>query len=197
MAMLAGCGFSIGIGDNTPADAPPDTAIDAAIDVAIDSSSCPPFYRVIGTGVYAVLDPTNFKNHVTACASHGTHLAIIDGKQELDDLVVYGRTVMGVNNNSRFYVGLVQAPLQAEPEDSWVDFADRDDNPDLWAQSGANEPNDGADQNEGNHQEQVAALQLDRDGLVDLAHTENVRAYCECDGISVGLMAKMYVDALP
>ena len=117
--------------------------------------------------------------------------------QELSDLVVYGRTVSGVNPDSRFYVGLVQAPDQKEPDDNWIDFFDRDVNPDLWASSGDNEPNDGPDKNENNHQEQAGALRLDRASLVDLAITENVRAYCECDQMALGPKAQMYVDALP
>jgi hypothetical protein len=195
--MLAGCGFSIQFGDNTPVDARTDATVDAAPDVGTDGKSCPAFYRVIGTGQYAVLDPTSFRNHMIACASHGTHLAVIDDAQELADLVAFGRTVQGVNANSRFYIGLVQAPDQLEPDDNWIDFHDQDANDALWATSGNNEPNDGADDNEGNHQEQVAALQLDREAIIDLAATENVRAYCECDDLAIGLKAQSYVDALP
>lgn len=197
--MLSGCGFSITIGDNNPpVDASADATVDATmVDTPTDTTTCPPFYRTIGTGRYAVLEPTNFKNHMSACASHGTHLAVIDDAQELLELVVYGRTVPGAASNARFYVGLVQAPQQQDPDDAWVDFHDRDANEDFWASSGGNEPDDGPDDNEANHQEQVAAIQLDRDALTDLPHTENVRAYCECDGAAIGPNASMYAEALP
>lgn len=193
VVLLAGCGFSLHLGDNTPADAQPDSTM--AIDgETIDTGhACPPFYRSIGTSMYVVLDPTTFKNHHVACLSHGTHLAVIDDQQEIDDLVAYGRVVPNVNMDSRFYIGLVQAPLEAAPDTGWVDFQDRAPNADLWAQSGNNEPNDGTDDNEANHQEQVAAIQLDRDAIIDLASTENVRAYCECDGMPVGLKAASFV----
>jgi hypothetical protein len=194
VVFLEGCGFSLHLGDNTPADAQPDGTI--AIDgEMVDAQTCPAFYRSIGIGLYLVLEPTTFKNHHAACNSHGTHLAVIDNQQEIDDLVAFGRTVAGVNSNSRFYIGLVQAPAQLEPEDNWIDFQDRNSDNDLWAQSGNNEPNDGADDSESNHQEQVAAIQLDRDAIIDLASTENVRAYCECDGMPVGPKAAMYVAA--
>ena len=195
VALLGGCGFSLDIGDNTGAgDARVDMAIVPDSDPDAPKIVCPTSYRVIGTSMYTVLEPTNFRAHVAACASHGTHLAVIDNAQEAVDLIAFGRTVNGVNTNSRFYIGLVQAPLQENPNDSWIDLQDRDANPALWATSGGpDEPNDGADGNEGNHQEQVAALQLDRDAIVDLDSGENVRAYCECDGIPVGPKAAGYL----
>ena len=80
-ALCAGCGFSIEP-DNQTSDAPlaDGPGADGVID-APDASTCPPFYRTIGTGLYAVLTPTTFKNHVIACRSHGTHLAVIDSAQ--------------------------------------------------------------------------------------------------------------------
>lgn len=174
-----------------------DAALDSAPPDSIsDGATCPPFYRPIGSGTYAVLSPASFKNHMAACASHGTHLAVIDSVQELTDLVVYGRTVNGVSFDSRFYVGLVQAPDQAEPDDNWIDFFDRNADSNLWSSLG----------NElflmvvlvvvraivG-----LGALRLDHSALVDLAITENVRAYCECDRMAIGAKAQMYLDALP
>ncbi len=192
--MFAGCGFSLTLsGDNLPVDASDDAV--SGMDAEIDASNCPVFYHPIGTGRYVVLTPTTFRNHMAACASHGTHLAIIDSQQEIDDLVIYGKAVMGTEANARFYVGLVQAPMQEDPDDGWIDFADRDVDEDLWSSSGNSEPNDGTDDNESNHQEQVGALRLDLNALVDLPSTENVRAYCECDGIAVGPKATMYLMA--
>lgn len=198
-ALLAGCGFTIDT-KTAPDDARVDQALsdDAQVDAATDAMpdgpalTCPSFFRMIGTGTYAVLEPAGFATQHTLCNSYGTHLAVIDSAQELADLVAYGRTVTGVNMNSRFYLGLVQAPLQDEIDTGWIDFFDRDA-PDLWAQSGDNEPNDGADHNETNHQEQVGALQLDRAALVDLSTGQNVRAYCECDGKVIGPKALGYL----
>jgi len=197
VALLGGCGFSIDVGDNTAAgDARVDMSMAPDSDPDAPKIVCPTSYRVIGTGTYTVLEPTNFRAHVAACASHGTHLAVIDNAQEVVDLIAFGKTVVGVNTNSRFYIGLLQGPMQANPDDSWIDLQDRDANAELWATSGGtNEPNDGPDDNENNHQEQVGALQLDRDAIVDLSSGENVRAYCECDGIPVGPKATGYLAA--
>lgn len=199
VASVTGCGFSLQFGDNVPVDARTDGAADAPVpDGKPDDAlfACPVFYRQIGSGFYAVLDPTNWRNHMAACASHGTHLAVIDNAQELADLVIYGQALPNVMNNSRFYVGLVQAPDQAEPDDNWVDFHDNNAQPDLWAQSGNNQPDDGPDDNENNHQEQVGAIQLDLGQLTDIAQTENVRAYCECDGIPIGTKAQSFITPL-
>jgi hypothetical protein len=196
-ALLGGCGFSISVGDNTaPIDARDDASLDAeqVIDAEIDGSGlvCPAAFHAIGTGMYLVLSPTTHQNHMIACQSHGTHLAVIDDAQELAELVAYGKTVMGVMADSRFYIGMVQAPDQDDPVDGWIDFHDRDAMTAFWS---INEPNDGNDNNETNHQEQVAAIRLDRGALVDLANTENVRAYCECDGIPIGPKAVGYLVA--
>jgi hypothetical protein len=197
MAMLAGCGFSINLGDNnTPTDARPDGTTTPDMEIDAPKVNCGPSFHQIGTGTYLVLDPANFRSHMTACATHaGAHLAVIDDLQEMVELAAFGRTVMGVMQDSRFYIGMVQAPAQDSPEKGWIDFQDRDSDADLWSTSGANEPNDGPDENENNHQEQVAAIRIDRDHLVDLSSGENVRAYCECDGIPIGPKAASYLLA--
>jgi hypothetical protein len=196
VVMFAGCGFSLTLGDNNmPADARLDAVSEMDAEIDAPPAACPVFYHPIGTGMYVVLNPTNFRNHVAACASHGTHLAIIDTQEELEALVDYGETVAGVNADSRFYVGVVQAPMEAEPGTGWIDFQDRDVPNKLWSTSGNNEPNDGSDENETNHQEQVGALRLDLKGLVDLDSGQNVRAYCECDAVTVGPKATMYLMA--
>jgi hypothetical protein len=122
VAMLAGCGFSISIGDNTPGDARLDAS--PIVDTSIDGPKveCPPAFHSLGDSQYIFqTQPGGFRSHHTVCLSQKpgfTHLAIIDSPQEIADLVQAGRLLIGPNPNSRFYVGAIQSPTAPETNEA-------------------------------------------------------------------------------
>lgn len=203
-AVFAGCGFSINVGGNNP-------AIDGSTDdgpLPIDSEidgppglQCPPAFKVYGTSRYMfIVQPGGFMSQHQTClaaAPGKSHLAVIDNAQEAVDLLAAVEANLnsfpGINGDARFRIGAVQASEEASPTTGWIDFQDRPVDPTLWFSP--EEPNDGPDGNENNHQEQLAALRRGTVGLVDLGG-DLVRSICECDGIPMGPLADSYLVGL-
>ena len=109
-------------------------------------------------------------------AAGATHLAVAATRDKLDALVGALTTEQGVG----WWLGAVQPKtvMSPSPSASWLWVTGEPIDPGQWS---ANEPND-ANDNEADHVEQFAKIDMTRTGLVDILGSMATDVLCECDG---------------
>lgn len=193
---LVGCGFQAPLSASgadagaSSADAARDggttnPAIDAAIDAPPPDAAltCPASYTVTIAGSttrYRISSANElFSVHHADCNDDlpgATHLAVFDSTVELDEISAL-LTGVPQPNSSRFYVGVVQQPDQANPDDGWLQFTGGPVPAALWS---AGQPEDDGGF-ESNHEQQLAAVDAGL-RMNDVSGTFTYGAICECDG---------------
>ena len=201
---LAGCGFSVpgatvidGEDSGSVAEASPEGPTSDA------PAACPASYTAVsGAPSLYRWNTTSetFWTHNAGCDADlpgATHLAVLDTRAEALALHVYSASLSPQPNLGRFYIGAVQDPSATSVSAGWIQFTGDPTPALLWAFLGAQEPCDGVDCNETNHDEQLAVLEPAADFIIDVRGSVFYGAVCECDHRAVTTMATNFITNDP
>lgn len=169
---------------------------EASDDVASTCAvACPASYTITlpsSRTRYRLINTTaQFWGQHSACNADlpgATHLANLETRQELDELV----TAASAGGNEIYLAG-VQDPLAVTPDVGWIDFRGKPTPLDQWS---IGQPNDNNDI-EPDHEQNILLLHRSDNGLQDRDGSEQNRAVCECDRHPVSELAQSFIDSDP
>lgn len=118
-----------------------------------------------------------------------THLVAIDDQAELDGIEAALNATSNLNDN-KAWVGVVQPRDLSAPGDGWLSITGGPFNLALWD---GGEPNDAGDPEDDD--ENFAAVERNRDGVLDFFTDDSIGGMCECDGKPVATEALAAFDA--
>lgn len=167
---------------------------------------CPSEYTVTITATasrYRVITSNaTFWSHRTTCNNGDqeatTHVAVLDSISEAVQLKAEAMSAGSQPSQGRFYVGAIQTSLSPTLGGGWFWATGGGVPANMWGQfSGIQQPDDGADNAEAGHDEQLAAFDPGAEYLIDVRGTTGYGAICECDGQGENAAATTLIDADP
>jgi hypothetical protein len=183
------------VGSDAPIDPPPSVTCPTGYNHQLGYGGTVRKYRLLTSG-------KSFWEHHSNCLDDqigSTHLAVINSTTELAELIKHVKAQATQPANARYYVGLVQASPMNQPNQGWIGLDGKSPPSGIWESAPGNEqPNDGVDNDELNHEEQLAWIDVDDStGVVDAPGPTTYGAICECDGVAVDATATQYINDDP
>jgi hypothetical protein len=159
--------------------------IDAAVPDApkFDPENCPKSYEVVGNqrSLYRVIAmEVSWEMHHALCRADDpdqTHLAVLDGAFEIDDVRVWVDKMPFPNDY--FWIGARQPSMATAVDEGWIWISKAPVVASAWDNG---EPNDD-DGVEDGHEQAAAIRKAGALKLTDLNDTLMNRGVCECDGL--------------